>query len=218
MGCDWCHSYWAQRKKQSSKPTPVTRLCDCSLQVPLSPLLLEPGAGQTLAELLILPDKEERTSCKVLLLLLLLKWTKHGVTGQAIWQRWPAEKSVRTKRIISGYGRKLPQFREMNCSEPATFSRNIWLVALIILPPYTTEPSLASPLHRMATKKRCFAVCTACACWNPAWEILGTQELKRCPNASGRIRIWKHSALARGRFSAFPPGREGQGLCSIYPR
>lgn len=71
----------------------------------------------------------------------------------------------------------------------------------------------------MAAKKRCVAVCIACACWNPAWEIPVTQELKRCPNTTGRIWIWNHSAAARGGFLAFPKwkGREGKVGGSAAP-
>lgn len=58
----------------------------CTLHVPSPAPSLERVDRQTLAELLILPDTEERTSCKVSLLLLLLKRTEHKVALQTIWQ------------------------------------------------------------------------------------------------------------------------------------
>lgn len=132
----------------------------CSLHMPSPAPSLD---RQTLAESLILPDTEERTSCKVLLLLLLLKRTEHEAALQTIWQIWPTEKSVKTKMIISGYRRKLLSSQRWIVLE-WLLSAPVWLAPLIILPQHLHWffPFMAL-VEKKKKKKRCFAAHTAYA-------------------------------------------------------
>lgn len=117
--------------------------------------------------------------------------------------------------IISGYGRKLPQFRGMNCTEPATFSQKMACCADY----FTTilhRTFLGFSLLRHGCEKKKVLCCLHSLCLlESCIRNIGRTRIKKVPEYCGQNTNLNPPLLLLG--AASPSGREGRGLCSTHP-
>lgn len=121
--------------------------------------------------------------------------------------------------IISGYGRKIPQFGGMNCTELTTCSQNMahctdYFTTVV----RRTFLSFSLLWHGCKKKVRwCLhSLCLLESCMRNT----GHTRIKKMPEYYGQNVNLKPFCCCRGRLSCFPQvegkGREGRGLCSTH--
>lgn len=95
----------------------------------------------------------------------------------------------------------------------------IWLVALIILPPYSAGPSPAFPFYGMAAKKKLRCCLHSLCLLESCMRNTGHTRIKKMPKYYGQNMNLKPFCCCQGWLSRFPQwkGREGKVRGSAAP-
>lgn len=114
--------------------------------------------------------------------------------------------------IISGYGRKLPQFRGMNCTELATFSWNMADYFTTVL----CRTFFGFSLLWHGCKKKVLCCLHSLCLLESCMRSIGHTRIKKMPEYYGQNTNLKPLCCCQGQLSRFP-WREGRTGALQHP-